>query len=483
MPAEIDRTVEYAAAIVERSTYAVIAEEFDGTIMLWNAAATRLLGYSKEEMIGASALRLIPDDRRQEETTIMQSIGRGEPVTEFPTVRLRKDGQAVHVTVAVAPVKAEDGRVIGGLKTIRDVSDGLQTEESLRLIVEAAPNAIVAVDGSGHITLVNRQTEALFGYERKELLGQPIEILIPERCRASHEALRKGFHESSEGREMGGRDLRGLRKDGTEVPMEIGLSSTAASTGPLVLASIIDITARKRAEALLEQQRVELERSNRNLEQFAYVASHDLQEPLRAISGFAELLQQRYAQQLDERAGKYIQHVVEGCKRMGALIDDLLVFSRIGRTQGNPQPTDGERAVAAALYNLSASIEETEAQITRDALPVVRVESSQFVMLLQNLISNAIKFRQPFEAPQIHIGVRQEGGRAEFSVRDNGIGIAPEHFERIFDLFQRLHTRTEYPGTGIGLSICKRIVESTGGKIWVESTQGSGTTFYFDLPT
>jgi PAS domain S-box-containing protein len=482
VPTQIERALEYAAAIVERSDDAIIAEDLDGTVVLWNAAATLLLGYSKEEMIGKSILPLIPEDRRQEETFIMQRMRRGEPVTELSTARLGKDGGAVNVTVAVAPVKADDSRLIGGVKTIRCVSDGSQAEERFCLVVEDAPNAIVVVDGLGRITLVNKQTEALFGYERKELIGQSIEILIPERHRTAHEGARREFHESSQTRAMSGRDLYGVRKDGTEVPVEIGLSPTATPTGPLVLASIIDITARKRADALLEQQRVELGRSNKDLEQFAYVASHDLQEPLRAISGFAEILQQRYAQQLDQRAGEYIRHVVEGCKRLGSLIDDLLAFSRIGRAQGNPRPTDGEEAVAVVLRNLSASIEESGAQITRDALPVVRVGPSQFVMLVQNLVGNAIKFRHPSKTPQIHIGVRKEGGRATFSVQDNGIGIAPEHFERIFSVFQRLHTRTEYPGTGIGLSICKRIVEFNGGRIWVESAQGRGATFYFDLP-
>lgn len=479
----IERSFEYAAAIVEQSTDAIIAKDIDGIIVVWNGSATLLFGYEKEEIIGQSILRLIPEDRLHEETFVTDSLRRGEPVNEFRTVRLRKDGCPLNVTISVAPVRSEDGRLIGGVKTIRDVADLSHAEEKFRLVVEAAPNALVVVNDDGCIALVNKQTENLFGYRRQELIGQPINLLIPDRFRQRHDGFRREFQQNREYRPMDrGRELFGRCRDGTEVPVEIGLSPVETPTGTLVLASLIDISKRKRAEALLELKREELERSNKDLEQFAYVASHDLQEPLRAISGFVEILQKRYVKQLDERANEYIRHVTEGCDRMRALIDDLLAFSRIGRIEGQVLRADCEAAVETALSNLSASVRESGAQITRDPMPVVRVEPSHVVMLIQNLVGNAIKFREPSKTPQIHIATRKDGDRARISICDNGIGIAPEHFERIFRVFQRLHTRNEYPGTGIGLAICKRIVEHSGGEISVESAPGRGTAFHFDLP-
>jgi light-regulated signal transduction histidine kinase (bacteriophytochrome) len=217
------------------------------------------------------------------------------------------------------------------------------------------------------------------------------------------------------------------------------------------------------------------------LEQFAYVASHDLQEPLRGVAGMAELLQQRYQDQLDSRADEYIGHMVEGTHRMQTLINDLLSYSRIGR-RGEPiQATEAEAALQASLENLNLAIQEYGASITNEDLPTVQADPTQLIQLFQNLIGNALKFRAE-RPPQIHVGVTDAGDFWQFSVQDNGIGIEPQYFERVFQVFQRLHTRREYKGTGIGLAICKKIVERHGGRIWVESEVGQGTTFYFTLP-
>ena len=271
---------------------------------------------------------------------------------------------------------------------------------------------------------------------------------------------------------------------------------------PAWLASLRDITERKQTERALREALADLRRSNADLESFAYVVSHDLQEPLRMVTGFLDLLRSRYADQLDADANDFIAFAFDGARRMQRLIHDLLVYARVGSRGGDMQPAAGEAVLAAALANLRSAIEETGATITHDPLPIVLGDELQLVQVFQNLIANAIKFHGA-GPPRVHICAApwrpepQEDAEFpdqrlsaaaptatewRFAVRDNGIGIAAEHFERIFVIFQRLHARQEYEGTGIGLAVCKKIVERHGGRIWVESTPGQGSTFYFTLP-
>jgi light-regulated signal transduction histidine kinase (bacteriophytochrome) len=242
-----------------------------------------------------------------------------------------------------------------------------------------------------------------------------------------------------------------------------------------------DITERKRAEEALKRLAEDLGRSNAELEQFAYVASHDLQEPLRMISSYMQLLKRRYQGKLDKDADEFIAFAVDGAARMQNLINDLLTFSRVG-TRGRPMGLSScEKVLEEALINLQVTVEESKAIITHDPLPTVFCDQPQLVQVFQNLIGNSIKFRGQ-QAPQIHISAKREESEWIFSVCDNGIGLDPKFGERIFEIFQRLHSRTAYPGTGIGLAICKRIVQRHGGRIWVESNPGEGATFYFTLP-
>jgi len=344
-----------------------------------------------------------------------------------------------------------------------------------RLVVESSPNGVVMVDRRGTIVLVNRETERLFGYGRDELVGQSVEQLVPGRFRASHPATRQEFFANPQSRAMGaGRDLFGVHKDGTEIPVEIGLNPIDAEEGFFVLASVIDIRPRQQAEA-------ELRRSNEELERFAYVVSHDLQEPLRTVSSYVQLLSRRYRDRLDTDAVDFIDFAVGGVRRMQHLIADLLLFSRVG-TRGAPLvPTDMQAAFDNTLAGLHAALDESQATVTADPLPMVIADAGQLAQLLTNLLGNALKFRGT-EAPRAHVGATRAGRTWTISVQDNGIGIAPEYFERIFVIFQRLHSREEYAGTGVGLAICKKIVERHGGRIWVDSTPGHGARFSFTLP-
>ncbi len=249
----------------------------------------------------------------------------------------------------------------------------------------------------------------------------------------------------------------------------------------MILLAIEDITERKRVEKALAKQAQELARSNTALEQFAYVASHDLQEPLRKVASYTDLLAKRYQGQLDSRADTFIGYVVDGTTRMKALIDDLLTLSQIGNEEISLEQTDVEAVLRQALAALDTALQESGASVTFDPLPTVMADPSQLEQLFHNLIGNAIKFRGT-EPLHVHVSAEQKNHEWVLSVQDNGIGIDPQHAERIFVVFQRLHSTAEYPGTGIGLAICKKIVEHYGGRIWLESHPGKGATFFFTLP-
>jgi light-regulated signal transduction histidine kinase (bacteriophytochrome) len=259
-------------------------------------------------------------------------------------------------------------------------------------------------------------------------------------------------------------------------------AATAIENARLYEQAQQEIAVREEAEKTLEGYAAELERSNQELQQFAYVASHDLQEPLRMVTSYLQLLERRYKGKLDESADDFIHFAVDGANRMRELIQGLLAYSRVG-TQGQPlEEIACEEVVAQVLDDLQVAIGESDATMTCDPLPVVMADPIQLGQLFQNLIGNALKFRGE-RPPEIHVGSEQKGDEWLLWVRDNGIGMEPQYIERIFVIFQRLHTRDEYPGTGIGLAVCKRIVERHGGRIWVESEPGQGSTFFFTLPT
>jgi PAS domain S-box-containing protein len=358
----------------------------------------------------------------------------------------------------------------------------IATENMFSGLLESAPDPIVIIDGSGSIRIANRQTEIAFGYTRDELLGQPVEILMPHRFQSAHVSHRAGYQANPRTRPMGtGLELYGRRKDGSEFPVEISLSPMQSEHETLIISIIRDISWRKQVETQLRAAAAELERSNAELEQFAYVASHDLQEPLRMVASYTQLLGRRYKGKLDQDADEFIGFAVDGARRMQELINDLLTYSRAGSRPLELQTVDTGKVVDRVVSDLEGAIWDSGGSVTHDDLPSIEADPTQVQQLFQNLIANGIKFRRPDVPPVVHVSARLANGTWLFSVRDNGIGIEAQYLDRIFALFQRLHSRHEYPGTGIGLAICKRIVERHGGTLQVTSEVGSGTLFDFTL--
>jgi PAS domain S-box-containing protein len=355
-------------------------------------------------------------------------------------------------------------------------------EERYRGLLEAAPDAMAVVNRAGAIVLLNVQAEKQFGYSRDELLGQKITNIIP--VGFAERLIADGTRSAADAlaQQIGtGIELLGLRKNGTEFPIEIMLSPLESAEGTLVTAAIRNIATRKQAEANLLSNIAELNRSNEELAQFAYIASHDLQEPLRMVASYTQLLSKRYKGKLDPDADEFIAFAVDGANRMQRLIQDLLAYSRVGTKQKQLRETSSEQALQKALKNLGRTVGESHATVTHDPLPTVRADEMQLVQLFQNLVGNGIKYHGS-DAPRIHVSAAMNGERKwMFSVKDNGLGIDAKYFERIFGMFQRLHKREEFEGTGIGLAICKKIVERHGGAISVESQPGHGSTFRFAL--
>jgi PAS domain S-box-containing protein len=471
------------------SQLAWMADE-KGSIFWYNQRWFDYSGTTLEEMAGWGWQKIHhPDHVQRVVDKISQCFQNGEIWEDTFPLRDRDGNYRWFLSQAV-PIRDSEGKVMRWFGTNTDISVRMEAERHLaqmesryRGLLEAAPDAIVVVNPAGKIVLFNVQAEKQFGYIRDELVGQEVTNIIPEGF--AERLIADGNRSASEAltQQIGaGIELSGRRKDGTEFPIEIMLSPLESTDGVLVTAAIRDITERRRSEEHLVKTVWELKRSNDELQQFAYVSSHDLQEPLRMVSSYTQLLAKRYKGRLDSDADEFIAFAVDGCNRMQGLIQDLLAYSRAGTSERELRKVPSESALRKALTNLRIMIKQSGAVVTHDALPTVRADETQLTQVFQNLVGNAIKYRRA-EDPRVHVSAARNGGNEwTFSVGDNGLGIDPQYFERIFILFQRLHGRDEFEGTGIGLAICKKIVERQGGRIWVESQPEKGSTFYFALP-
>ena len=477
--------------LLEAAPDAMVVVNQGGDIVVLNLQAEKQFGYRRDELLGQKVQNIIPqgfaerlrtDGLRSAEDALAQQIGTG-----LELVARRKDGSEFPIELMLSPLESAEGILVTA--AIRDISVRKNAEKHLaqmegryRGLLEAAPDAMVVVNQRGDIVLLNLQAEKQFGYRRNELLGQKVKNIIPQGF--AERLLADGLRSAEDvlAQQIGtGLELIARRKDGSEFPIELMLSPLGNAGEILVTAAIRNVSARKEAEAQLLQKLEEINRSNEELGQFAYVASHDLQEPLRMVASYTALLARRYKGKLGADADEFIAFAVDGASRMQRLIRDLLMYSRVGSGGQALIEISSEGALKQALLNLRGAIAENNALVTHDPLPRILADELQMVQLFQNLVGNAIKYQCP-GTPKIHItATRHDETKWMFSVRDNGLGIDPQFFSRIFGMFQRLHKREEFAGTGIGLAICKKIVERHGGSISVESELGQGSIFRFEL--
>ena len=484
------------ANVVESSDDAIITKSLEGKILSWNKGAEHIYGYSAQEAIGKPISIIVPTNLKKEINEFIEKIEKNEKINHYETERLRKDGKLINVSVTLSPVFDSSNNLFAISNISRDITENKKSSKALELaskynrnLIEASIDPLVTIGPDGKITDVNKATETVTGFSIEDLIGTDFSNYFtnPKKAQSGY---KKVFKEGS----VHDYPLEIKHKNGRLTSVMYNASVYKDETGEIigVFASARDITEMKKAEDKLKEYQdtleekvknrtKELAKSNVELEHFAHVASHDLREPLRMITNFLQLLEKRYTDQLDDDAKEFIGYAVDGAKRLNNMINDLLSYSQVTRTESEFGLVNLEKVLEQTLINLSVQIEDNNAVITHDSLPNIIGNEKLLVNLFQNLIGNAIKYHRE-EIPNVHISGLKETHHYLFSVKDNGIGIDSEHLNRIFTIFQRLNRMDEYEGTGIGLSIAQKIVEQHGGEIWVESEIGKGSIFYFTIP-
>jgi PAS domain S-box-containing protein len=502
---ELRTSEERFRTMADSSPVPIWIDDPQGGVEFVNRAYGELFGITLQQVRDTGWQPLIhPDDLAEYSRVFFKALRERAPFHAQARIRCA-DGEWHWIASYGAPLLSGDGAFLGMVGTspditpiklaqeereqmvqileqrVRERTEQLRhSEDRFRLLVEGVQEyAIFMLDTEGRVTTWNVGAERLKGYRVEEILGQSFSAFYPLEARDKPARLLRTAAERGRVEDEGWR----VRRDGTRFWANVIITALHDSSGKLVGFSKIvrDLTARKEAEEAIRAQAVELARSNADLQQFAYVASHDLQEPLRMVTSYMQIIADQFEGKLGADADECIGFAVEGAQRMRQLITGLLAYSRIGTGGQQPAHTDSSAVLEEARANLEMAIREAGATITSDPLPSVMADASQMLQLFQNLVANAVTFHGK-TPPEVHVSAKRNGSGWVFSVADNGIGIAPEHYERIFVIFQRLHDRLEYKGTGIGLAICKKIVERWGGKIWVESQRGSGSTFYFTIP-
>ena len=480
--ADRERT-QSLGTIVETTADAIISMDPEGLVLSWNKAAEDLFSYAPQELVGSSVATLWAAN--QGEVGEMLAGLRSKPgVLRLLRQLRRRDGAVLDVALTISPLLDTAQQTQRFSAIIRDITEEKRAAERQRTIIESAPNAMLMVNQEGRILLINRQAESLFGYVREELVGEFVEKLIPQRYHPKHPDFRGSFFANPKTLSLGaGRDLFGLRKDGSEVPVEIGVNPIETPEGICALASIIDITERRNAQDKIQRYAGDLKRSNEELERFAYIASHDMQEPLRKVVAFGNLLTEELGDGLKGSAREYLDRMKKAALRMSDLIQALLAYSRATRAGGDFELVSLRDILQEVMENLETEIGEKKAYVEVSGdLPVVKAVKSQMSQLFQNLLSNAVKYSRKDVQPHIAVHGRRAEGKLEITVKDNGIGFEPQYAEKIFEPFMRLNTRADYAGTGIGLSICLKIVQNHQGAIIARGEPGKGSCFTMTFP-
>jgi PAS domain S-box-containing protein len=494
------------AAIVESSEDAIIGKDLDGIVTSWNRGAENIFGYAAAEMIGTPFLRLIPLARRHEEDHILERIRSGEKAEPLETERIAKGGRLVHVSVTVSPIKDASGRVVGASKVARDIGERLraqqalrESEERLQLVINNLTEGLVIADANGELLHWNPAALEMHGFASLD----ECRLRLPEFTRIFEISTLDGavlpLEEWPLQRVFRGERLRDcevrIRRLGAdwERLFSFGGSIVRDAAGqPLAFVTINDITARKQVEQQVRQLNAELEgrvaartaelaAANKELEAFSYSVSHDLRAPLRAVDGFSQAMIEDYAEQLPEEGQRYLKTIRKGAQRMGALIDDLLAFSRLGRLPVRRQAVNTGEMVRAILEELRGERATRPVEIIAGDLPPSWADPSLLRQVWVNLLSNALKYTGRRESARVEIGCEPRAGENVYFVRDNGAGFDMQYADKLFGVFQRLHRAEDYEGTGVGLALVQRIVQRHGGRIWAEAELNRGATFYFVL--
>jgi PAS domain S-box-containing protein len=471
-------------ALLESAPDAMVIVGGDGKIQMVNEQTERLFLYKRAELIGNKVEILIPQRYTQNHPEHRKSFFSDPRVRgmgiDLELYGKRKDDTEFPVEISLSPLETEAGVV--ALAAIRDISLRKKSEEKFKALLESAPDAMLIVGQDGNIQMVNAQVRNIFQFERGEILGKPVEILIPERFHHAHPHHRQGFFKDPRMRGMGiGLELYGKRKDGTEFPVEISLSPLETEEGTLALAAIRDITERKKAEQQIQQLNRELEEHIVELESFSYSVSHDLRAPLRAIDGFIAMFMDKFQDTVDPEGKRLLGNIRRNVTKMSNLINDLLMLSRIGAKDIDRTFIDMKTLVNSVLDEFRSTHSHATVQVS-DLHPAFG-DIALMRQVFLNLISNAFKYSSKKEQPYIEIGSVEKTGEIQYYIKDNGVGFDMEYYNKLFGVFQRLHSPQDYNGTGVGLAIVKRVITRHGGLVWAEGEEGIGATFYFTLNT